>query len=215
MCNMCLQTKNITSIFDWLGLLNHCWSLLQFGRYPEILQSGRFGAIYFKAAFIKCPLNWLDNAPHVFQLWNVVINIFTFWTFQIRGILKLRSTFMVLSINTGSSRLTSLQIVTCILFLVMASLLLLVKFTLLLIFLVPQKSLAHINSNYFTWSSSLCSAFSRQNISHASLFYIIAHEKCEALMPWSLPYVICFPDGSSPYLPSIQKFPISQPDTHK
>lgn len=210
MYNMCLQTKNITSILYWLGLLNHCWSLLQFGSYPESLQSGRFGAIYFKAAFIKCPLNWLDNVPHVFQLWNVVINIFIFWTF-----LKSRSTFMVLLINTGSSRLTSLQIVARIVFLVMASLLLLVKSTLLSIFLIPQKSLAHINSNYFTWSSSFCSAFLRQNISHASLFYIISHEKCEALMPWSLPYVICFPDGSSPYLPCIQKFPISQPETHK
>lgn len=66
LCAMCLQNKNITSIFDRLGLLNHSWSLLQFGSYPEILQSGRFGATYFKPTFIKRTLNWLDDFPHVF-----------------------------------------------------------------------------------------------------------------------------------------------------
>lgn len=213
MCTMCLQPKNITSVFDRLGTLNHSWSLSQFGSYPEILQSGRFGALYFKPAFIKCILHWLGNFPCVFWLWNILITIFILWTLQIHGILKFWSTFMVLQINAWISRLTTLEMIVSILSLTMESLLLLVMF----IFDISHtpKFLAHINSDYSTRSSSFCSAFLRQDISHASLFCITTHEKFEALMPWNFPCVICFPDGSSSYLPFIQMFLISQCDTHK
>lgn len=48
MCSMRLQPRNITSIFDQLGLVSHSWSLLPSGSYPEILQSGRLRATQCK-----------------------------------------------------------------------------------------------------------------------------------------------------------------------
>lgn len=109
--------------------------------------------------------------------------------------------------------------VTSILVQIMRSLLLFSEvyfiFVYLLYLLHPKSFLLMLTQIYPTQRSVLCFAFLRPDVSHASLFCVITHEIFEALMSCNLPYMICLPDDSSSYLPSIQKFLISQDDTQK
>lgn len=62
------------------------------GPYCNLEATQRFSQVEDSEPYMlsqhSCTLNWLDNLPHVLLIWNVVINIFILWTFQIHGIFK-------------------------------------------------------------------------------------------------------------------------------
>lgn len=152
-------------------------------------------------------------ASHVFlQLWKVVIHIFILWALQIHGTLRSRLTLFILGVSAQISRLTSLQMATAVLLLIMET----VAF---------ERSILHfLCLSYSKKGSCSCSfrlshleffaVFCLSKASSMPLFHVIAQKQ----KPWCCEILLImtgFPGRSSSYLPPIQKFLIYQDLTQK